>query len=129
MLRRKVNLNSFDCDALAQVKEHEASKNIARCFQCSYSLGEQFDDVGRQSDLTWISRPCGDGIVLGLERWRCTFDPTFESGKRRKARGASLFNDEEVNDINPLTDPIAFDTPLQEESLSEDVREIIRMKY
>ena len=45
-----------------------------------------------------------------------------------KARGASLFNDDEVNDINPLTDPIAFDTVLQDESLSEDVREIMRMK-
>ena len=61
--------------------------------------------------------------------WRCTFDPTFESGKRRKARGASLFNDDAVNDINPLTDPVAFDTLLQDESLSEDVREIMRMKH
>ena len=63
------------------------------------------------------------------KRWRCSFDPTFESGKRRKARGASLFNDDEVNDINPLTYPIAFDTLLLDESLSEDVREIMRMKY
>ena len=38
---------------------------------------------------------------LVRKRWRCTFDPAFESGKRRKARGASLFNDDEVNDINP----------------------------
>ena len=64
---------------------------------------------------------------LVMKYWRCTFDPTFESGKRHKARGASLFNDEEVNDVNPLTDPIAFDTLLQDESLSEDVREIMRM--
>ena len=38
-----------------------------------------------------------------------------------------MFNDDEVNDINPLTDPIAFDTLLQDESHSEDVREIMRM--
>ena len=43
---------------------------------------------------------------LVKKRWRCIFDPTFESGKRRKARGASLFNDDEVNDINPLTDRV-----------------------
>ena len=66
---------------------------------------------------------------LVKKRWRCTFDPTFESGKRRKARGAPLFNDVELNDVNPLTDPVAFDTLLQDESLSEDVREIMRMKY
>ena len=66
---------------------------------------------------------------LVKKRWRCIFDPTFESCKRRKARGASLFNDDEVNDINPLTDPIAFDTRLQDETLSEDVREIVPMKY
>ena len=65
---------------------------------------------------------------LVKKRWRCTFDPTFKSAKRRKARGASLFNDE-GNDISPLTDPIAFHTLLQDESLSEDVREITRMKY
>ena len=63
------------------------------------------------------------------KRWRCTFDPTFESSKRRKARRASLFNNDEMNDINPLTDPIAFETLLQDESLSEDVREIMCMKY
>ena len=65
---------------------------------------------------------------LVKKRWRCTFDHTFESGNRRKARGASFFNNNEVNDINPLTDPIAFDTLLHDESLSEDVREIMRMK-
>ena len=63
------------------------------------------------------------------KRWRCTFDPTFESGNRRKARRAPLFNDEDLDDINPLTDPVAFDTLMQDESLSEDVREITRMKY
>ena len=39
-----------------------------------------------------------------------------------------LLNDEDLEDINPLTDPVAFDTLLQDESLSEDVREIMRMK-
>ena len=38
---------------------------------------------------------------LVKKRWRCTFDPTFESGKRRKASGAPLFKDDEVNDMNP----------------------------
>ena len=49
--------------------------------------------------------------------------------KRRKARGAPLFNDEDLNDVNPLTDPVAFDTLLQDESLSEDDHEMMRMKY
>ena len=66
---------------------------------------------------------------LVKKRWRCTFDPAFESGKRRKARGAPLFNDEDLNDVNPSTDPVAFDTLLQNESFSDDVREIMRMKY
>ena len=57
------------------------------------------------------------------------FDPTFESGRRRKARGAPLFNQEDLDEINPLTESVAFDTLLQDESLSEDVREIMRMKY
>ena len=35
-------------------------------------------------------------LVQKRWRWKCTFDPTFESSKRRKARGASLFNDDEV---------------------------------
>ena len=69
------------------------------------------------------------GSFLVEKRWSCTFDPTFESDKRRKARGASLFDDDEVNDINQFTDPVAFDTLLQDESLSEDVPQIMRMKY
>ena len=59
----------------------------------------------------------------------CTFDPTFESGKRRKARRAPLFNQEDLDEINPVTESVAFETLLQDESLSEDVREIMRMKY
>ena len=66
---------------------------------------------------------------LVKKRWRCTFDPIFESGKRRKARGALLFNDEDLDDINPFTDSVAFDTLLQDESLSQDVRKIMRKKY
>ena len=50
------------------------------------------------------------------------FDPTFVSGKRRKARGAPLFNDENIDDFNPLTSTVAFDTLVQDESLSGDVR-------
>ena len=65
---------------------------------------------------------------LVKKRWRCTFDPTFESGRRRKARGAPLFNQEDLDEINQLTESVAFDTLLQDESLSEDVREIMRMK-
>ena len=62
------------------------------------------------------------------KRWRCTFDPTFESGRRRKARGAPLFSQEELDEINPSTEFVAFDTLLQDESLSEEVRGIeIRM--
>ena len=38
---------------------------------------------------------------LVKKRWRCTLDPTFESGKRRKARGAHLFNQEDLDEINP----------------------------
>ena len=66
---------------------------------------------------------------LVKKRWRCTFDLTFESGRRRKARGAPLFSQEDLDEISPSTDLVAFDTLLQDESLSEDVREIMRMKY
>ena len=65
---------------------------------------------------------------LVKKRWRCSFDPTFESGKRQKARRGPLFNDENLDDINTVTDPVAFETLFQEESLSEDVREIMRLK-
>ena len=50
-------------------------------------------------------------------------------GKRRKARGAPLFNQEDLDEINSLTESVAFDTLLQGDSLSEDVREIMRMKH
>ena len=66
---------------------------------------------------------------LVKKRWRCTFHPTFESARRRKARGAPLFNQEDFDEINPLAESVASDTLLQDESLSEDVREIMRMKY
>ena len=66
---------------------------------------------------------------LVKKRWRCTFDPTFESGRRRKARGAPVFSQEDLDEINPSTDSVAFDTLLQDESLTKDVREIMRMKY
>ena len=66
---------------------------------------------------------------LVKKRWRCIFDPTFESGRRRKARGAPLFSQEDLDEINPSTELVAFDTLLQDESLSEGVREIMRMKY
>ena len=66
---------------------------------------------------------------LVKKRWRCTFDPTFESGRRPKARGAPLFNQEDLDEINPLTESAAFDTLLQDKPLSEDVREIMRMEY
>ena len=66
---------------------------------------------------------------LVKKRWRCTFDPTFEPGRRRKARRAPLFSQEDLDEINQTTDLVAFDTLLQDESLSEDVREIMRMKY
>ena len=46
-----------------------------------------------------------------------------------KARGAPLFNQEDLDEINPSTESVAFDTLLQDESLSEDVREIMRTKY
>ena len=66
---------------------------------------------------------------LVKKRWRCTFDHTFDSGRRRKARGAPLFNQEDLDEISPKTESVAFDTLLQDESLSEDVREIMRMKH
>ena len=66
---------------------------------------------------------------LVKKRWRCTVDPTFESGRRRKARGAPYFNQEDLDEINPSTESVALDTLLQDLSLSEDVREIMRMKY
>ena len=42
-----------------------------------------------------------------------------------KQEGAPLFNQEDLDEINPLTESVAFDTLLQDESLSEDVREIM----
>ena len=66
---------------------------------------------------------------LVKKRWRCTFDPTSESGRRRKARSAPLFSQQILDEINPSTDLVAFDTLLQDEPLSEDVREIMCVKY
>ena len=40
-----------------------------------------------------------------------------------------MSNQEDLDEINPLTESVAFDTLLQDESLSEDVREIMRMKW
>ena len=49
--------------------------------------------------------------------------------RRRKARGAPLFSQEDLDEINPSTEFVALDTLLQDESLSEDVRELMHMKY
>ena len=79
--------------------------------------------------LTKTGYPAVMESFLVRKRWRCTCDPTFESGRRRKARGAPLLIQEDLDEINPLTESVAFNTLLQDESLSEDVREIMRMKY
>ena len=83
--------------------------------QCSYSLGQHFDDVGRQSDQAWISRLCGYGIVPGQENDGGA-PSILRLSPANVGKQASLFNDDEVNDINPLKDPILFDTLLQDES-------------
>ena len=98
-------------------------------FRCSHSLGQYFNDADRQFDQNWISCSCRDGVVLGQETLEITSDPTFESARRRKARGALLFSQEDLDEINPSTELVAFDTLLQDESLSEDVRDIMRVKY
>ena len=55
------------------------------------------------------------------QRWRCTFDPTFKSGENvGKQEEQPVVNDEDLDDINPLTDSLAFDTLLQDESFSEE---------
>ena len=40
-----------------------------------------------------------------------------------------FFSQEDLDEINPSTELVAFDTLLQDESLSEDVREIMRLKF
>ena len=93
--------------------------------RCSHSLGQLADSLTKTG---YPARAVVESFLV-KKRWRYTFDPTFESGKRRKARGAPLFNQEDLDEINPLTESVAFDTLLQGESLSEDVREVMRMKY
>ena len=41
---------------------------------------------------------------LVKKRWRCTFDPTLETGRRGKARGAPLFSQEDLDEVNPSTE-------------------------
>ena len=53
----------------------------------------------------------------------------FDTGKRRNAGGAPLFSNEDIDDVSPLTYRAAFDTLFQDVSFSEDVREIMRIKY
>ena len=89
---------------------------------------KHFDDVGRQSDQTWISRSCSDGTVPGQETMETHFSSYLRVQQTSETR-EPLFNDDDVNDINPVTDPIAFDTLLQDESPSDDVRVVVRMKY
>ena len=89
--------------------------------QCTVSNAR----IHRVSTLTMLSASltelgCPARVVLESflvkKRWRGAFDSTFEAGTRRESRGALLFNDEYLDDINPLTDPVGFDTLLQDES-------------
>ena len=55
--------------------------------------------------------------------------PSSLANVGKRARGAPLFFNEDMDNINPTTDPGAFDTLLQDESLSGDTREVMRVKY
>ena len=125
---REANHHSFDCGALEQVKRLVESRNSvpSPMFAFAGSIPPRCCQTVRPKQVfllvLWLNSSWS-------KRWRCTFDPTFESGRRRKARGAPLFNQEDLDEINPSTGSVAFDTLLQDESLSEDVGEIMRMKY
>ena len=73
-------------------------------FRCLHSLGQYFNDAGRQS---------GDAPLI-------LPSSLADTGKQEVH---PLFSQEDLDEINPSTDVLAFDTLLQDESLSEDVRE------
>ena len=49
-------------------------------------------------------------LIAAKKRWRCTFGPTIEFRKRRKARGALLFTDYVHENRDSIEDPVAFDS-------------------
>ena len=123
-LRREVNHHSFDCEVLERGLKEQCAVSDARIHWVNTSTmpADSLSETGHPARAVMES-------FLAKKHWRCTFDPPFESGRRRKARGAPLFSQEDLDEINPSTDSVAFDTLLQDELLSEDVREIMRMKY
>jgi hypothetical protein len=65
-------------------------------------------------------------VFLQNHRWQCKYDEKFESGKRRKARGAATHKDEESEE-EELTDELK--TLLCDEGMSEDLKKVIMDKY
>ena len=63
---------------------------------------------------------------LAKKRWRFTFDPSFESGR---ARRAPLFTDDVPENHDAIEDPVAFDKLLQDRSYPEEIRKLLRLKY
>ena len=66
---------------------------------------------------------------LAKKQWRCTFDPTFEFGRRRKEGDALVFADGEADTPESNEDQVALGNLLHDECFSEDLRELLRLKY
>ena len=64
-----------------------------------------------------------------MEKSRCCRTRIPANSDSETFQDPHLFSQEDLDEIKPSTELVAFDTLLQDESLSEDVREIMRMKY
>ena len=58
---------------------------------------------------------------LQSKRWKCSYDPAFESAKKRHAKGAKIFEE--------CTTTAAFEGLLADDSLSSDLAAIMRWRY
>ena len=58
---------------------------------------------------------------LQSKRWRCTYDPAFESAKKRPAKGDKIFEE--------CTTTAAFEELLADDTFSSDLAAIMRWRY
>ena len=60
---------------------------------------------------------------MAKKRWRCTFDPDFESAKKRQASGRGAYDkDQEKTETG-------FEMLLDDEQWNDDIRALFKLKY
>ena len=121
----QLRLRSARTGEQARVIKEKCALSEARIHWVNSSkmLGDSLTKLGypaRAVDgIFFCSRNDGDALLI----------PPSSLANVGKRDVAPLFNIEDMDDINPITDPVPFDTLVQDASYSEDTHKFMRVKY